>query len=828
MTSGQKTAFSLLTAMVLFAAFVLLANPRLNIIKNLEKQYYSQARIREKVEQLDGLSQSFSDYITKILKTVEEDDNSFSKSQAILSYLDYYPSEKLIEERRAKTIKLFEDLDSLDGIRIVDSTGRYLHYSSFEKTDLVSSDNTKKVYERYNSLVDKYNELAFDKIAPDSQNPQHRIILDENKKRLVISFPLYRFNEYSAVLFCYFNFDDIQKKLSSLDCIYGESVSIIGAADYSGGIVVGLPPKNIEEFKEPLINFWKNQQSGQSKDNDIIPEKILQIDSDRYWEVLTSKKSSALKVSGVYTSDIFELSQEVIFLIYLVIAITLFLISFLLFNIKGDTMAELKKKVRRIQYGVIKEYLDNRENVEWEKVVKQIQSRKNDLSKEIIKSVRLHSKNRSKELEELLDKNWDDIFAVLLPKTENRSEAAAVTKEDIRQMLEEVLKETKLNVNLANVSQQVLKKNAEPVEEIEEVEEAEPVEEIEEVEEAEPVEEIEEVEEAEPVEEIEEVEEAEPVEEIEEVEEAEPVEEIEEVEEAEPVEEIEEVEEAAPVEEIEEVEKAEPVEEIEEVEPVEEIEEIEEAEPVEEIEEVEEVEPVEEIEEVEEAEPVEEIEEVEEAEPVEEIEEVEEAEPVEEIEEVEEAEPVEEIEDIEVVDDIEEIEVVDDIEELEKHTPDPFMLASVLTPPINYEFKESNDSYIENGLFPTVENLTADCLQLGDKYILPNPKSIESVKFTLYKLQQYNSENTQESESLEELSELESLPEDANQDMFITNNYFAMTQFGANNNDVTDLESINASSIVEKEGVYSIAENLQYSDVEQDLEFKKLVDSVLH
>ena len=714
MTSGQKTAFSLLTAMVLFAAFVLLANPRLNIIKNLEKQYYSQARIREKVEQLDGLSQSFSDYITKILKTVEEDDNSFSKSQAILSYLDYYPSEKLIEERRAKTIKLFEDLDSLDGIRIVDSTGRYLHYSSFEKTDLVSSDNTKKVYERYNSLVDKYNELAFDKIAPDSQNPQHRIILDENKKRLVISFPLYRFNEYSAVLFCYFNFDDIQKKLSSLDCIYGESVSIIGAADYSGGIVVGLPPKNIEEFKEPLINFWKNQQSGQSKDNDIIPEKILQIDSNRYWEVLTSKKSSALKVSGVYTSDIFELSQEVIFLIYLVIAITLFLISFLLFNIKGDTMAELKKKVRRIQYGVIKEYLDNRENVEWEKVVKQIQSRKNDLSKEIIKSVRLHSKNRSKELEELLDKNWDDIFAVLLPKTENRSEAAAVTKEDIRQMLEEVLKETKLNVNLANVSQPVIKKKAEPVEEIEEVEEAEPVEEIEEVEEAESVEEIEEVEEAEPVEEIEEVEEAEAVEEIEEVEETEPVEEI---------------------------------------------------------------------------------------------------------EEVEEVEPVEEIEDI---------EVVDDIEELEKHTPDPFMLASVLTPPINYEFKESNDSYIENGLFPTVENLTADCLQLGDKYILPNPKSIESVKFTLYKLQQYNSENTQESESLEELSELESLPEDANQDMFITNNYFAMTQFGANNNDVTDLESINASSIVEKEGVYSIAENLQYSDVEQDLEFKKLVDSVLH
>nr|MCR4742619.1 hypothetical protein [Treponema sp.] len=180
------------------------------------------------------------------------------------------------------------------------------------------------------------------------------------------------------------------------------------------------------------------------------------------------------------------------------------------------------------------------------------------------------------------------------------------------------------------------------------------------------------------------------------------------------------------------------------------------------------------------------------------------------------------------VEEIEDIEVVEDIEALEEKAPDPFMLASVLAPPINYDYKESNDSYIEKGFFPTVENLTADCLQLGDKFILPNPKSMESVKFTVYKLQKYDSENNQDCENLEEISELESLPEDANQDMFVSNNYFAMTQFGANNNDVTELESINASSIVENEGVYSIADNLQYSNVEQDLEFKKLVDSVLH
>ena len=53
-----------------------------------------------------------------------------------------------------------------------------------------------------------------------------------------------------------------------------------------------------------------------------------------------------------------------------------------------------------------------------------------------------------------------------------------------------------------------------------------------------------------------------------------------------------------------------------------------------------------------------------------------------------------------------------------------------------------------------------------------------------------------------------------------------MIGFGDNySQDMPELESANA--IVEEDGVFSIAEDLEYTNVVQDPEFKELVDSIL-
>ncbi|MBR6340871.1 MAG: hypothetical protein IKR64_03125, partial [Treponema sp.] len=70
---------------------------------------------------------------------------------------------------------------------------------------------------------------------------------------------------------------------------------------------------------------------------------------------------------------------------------------------------------------------------------------------------------------------------------------------------------------------------------------------------------------------------------------------------------------------------------------------------------------------------------------------------------------------------------------------------------------------------------------------------------------------------LEEISEAEEIPEAP---------YFAMTQFGQNEEPVIELRG-DGETIIEQDGVYSIADNLSYTKVFLNQEFKMLVDSVL-
>ena len=141
----------------------------------------------------------------------------------------------------------------------------------------------------------------------------------------------------------------------------------------------------------------------------------------------------------------------------------------------------------------------------------------------------------------------------------------------------------------------------EVVEPVESVDEVEPLEPVEPLDEAEPLEAVEPVEPAEEVESLEEAAPADDVEEIEEVAEAEDgAEEIEEAEALEDAESVEEVEEAEPADELDEVEPLEPVEPLDETEPLEEAEPVEPAEPVDPADPADEVEELEEVSEAEE------------------------------------------------------------------------------------------------------------------------------------------------------------------------------------------------------------------------------------
>lgn len=783
MTSGQKIAFSLLAALALFAVFVMTLNSR--FFNELETRFYAQAKIEENTGQLDKISESCDSYISEILSLVEKGENAWVKNASVRSYYVQNPSESDVNIRRRLTESLFSDISALKGIRVVDKNGRNVHYSSFDDTDLLKQSGVTKVYKNYNDIIKDAGEIPFETLQKITSETKSVLLCDESRGRLILSVPFCWVDGiYSGIALFYLNMHEFEKTLNTREVIsLGQSLTLYSDDDYNGGLLLNLPHGKKNDFRQPVLNYWKNRSTQ--------PEKLLAIPDGRFYLGLTSNRIGKIRVSGVYTSDLFELSTELRVLIYICIFISILLIVFLIFSFFRDPMVTLKKRIKKIQLEIIENYIDGKEKREWHEVARHLRVRRNDLSDEIISSLHVHSKKRRKELADYLDKNWDEIFTIFETKTGESSsvqtgvgsaasagaaELTGASIAEIRRMLEEVLANKNLVAPVAAGAAAVgvtaavtAVKKAAPLPSNDEVEEIEDAEELDEVEE---IEDAEKLDDAEELDEVEEIEEAEDVEDV-----------VEEIQDAEDVENA--------------VEEADDVEVIDDAEEVEEL--------------------------VEDAEESAE-ENVEELDDAEEIEELDDADDIDELDEADEVEELEEpVDELEGDDELEVLESADD--EIDA------MIKSMAPPP--QEFVPSNETYFESDKFATVENLYAEELKLGN-FMPYFKKGAAIIEIKYYPLPVYEAETpVSEEPQIEEQPVGESQLEEPQVEelteeipSYLPEPDFSMTSFGDNlSDDVPELQEENV--IIEQDGVYSIAENLEYTDVVQDADFKSLVDSVL-
>ena len=829
MTGGQRTSFSLLFSMIFFAAFIYVA--QMGLMQHLETKFYSSAKISEKQQYVDKIAKSSESYISNILTKIETGDNAYLKQESVKSYIEQNPSEKAEIDRRNLTTKLIEDIPSLTGIRLIDINGRNIHYSSFEK-DVLNQNGIKKQYKNYPDIQNEFNELEISTILSDSNLPQRKILFDKKQNRLIISFPFFISNDVCfASLVCYFDLLMYEQFLVEKEIIpFGENLTLVDNENLFGGYVIGIPKNNRSEFIKPILNNWTNQQT-----NKTLPTLILE-SNDLSWYLLNSSQNPYFNISSVYDNTTFEISKELEYLIYTCVFVTLLVIFFLFFSLFPDNLNTTKKRISKLQLSLIKEFLEKKDDVNWETVGKRLEIKKQEFAKAIKKSFGKKSKKYLKQIDEYIDESWDQIITLLNVHTPQMNQQN-VTSSEIRAMLEEVLKTTTLNVQ--NTNTQTSNVQYETIESLDDIiDSAEEVSLIPQENSAEDelddfIDDTEEL-----VEEAEELlDEPELVEETEELlDEPELVEEAEELlDEPELVEETEELlDEPELVEEAEELlDEPELIEETEELlnepELVEETEELlDEPELVEETEELlDEPELVEEAEELlDEPELIEETEELlDEPELVEDAEELlDEPELVEEAEELlDEPELVEEAEEL-----LDEPELIEDAEEL-LDEPELEEVEELLDEPELVEVEELDDideleeeDFIEE--FSHEDTLgTSD--RLKEELFIGSEKTEESTavrkdfNFTAKKPSFLNLKNSpiQEEElELEELLDTEQKPS------------YNFTMFASPKKHLEVLPEADPDTIIEKNGIFTISDKVVYKDVVLDSAFKDLVDSVLN
>ena len=569
MTSGQKVALSTLFSVALFGAFVFVT--KTDFVPEIEKRFYTQSKVQQKQAYLENVTNSLDLYIQNVLNRLEDKEKGYLQSAAVSSYLSQNPAESDTVERRNITEKLFYDYPALKGIRFIDKNGVNLHFSTYDRTDILKQVGIKKYYKNYPDIVDEYKEIDIKKIFSEKTVPAKKVYFDEVKNRVLFVLPVnWLENVYAGCFVFYFDvsvIEDVLLEQAVFD--FTDNLKIVSDEKYNGGFVVGVPEDEKSIFTESIKNNWfgKNNSTPVLANQNI--SKIITQKDGTSWVIMNSKDSKNYRISLLEKTSFFELSKEFIYLIYFAIYISLFLVIFLLFSLKRDSIYVLQKKIRKIQFGIIKEYLKNQEKIEWKNVAQQLKARNDEITKEIRKSLGRKRKYKSKDIEETLQKSWNEVIDVIssyspdalgtvsansltssYPTGISPNANSSVTIEQIRQVMEDLLKSTTLNVAATSpVKVQTVKKAVAPVAVAEEIEEISEVEEISDIDEVESLEEVEEISEIEELEDLDEVDSLEEVEDIEEIEDAEPLEELDEeaplevIEIADSIEELEEVEE---------------------------------------------------------------------------------------------------------------------------------------------------------------------------------------------------------------------------------------------------------------------------------------------
>ena len=545
MTSGQKVALSTLFSVALFGAFVFVT--KTDFVPEIEKRFYTQSKVQQKQAYLENVTNSLDLYIQNVLNRLEDKEKGYLQSAAVSSYLSQNPAESDTVERRNITEKLFYDYPALKGIRFIDKNGVNLHFSTYDRTDILKQVGIKKYYKNYPDIVDEYKEIDIKKIFSEKTVPAKKVYFDEVKNRVLFVLPVnWLENVYAGCFVFYFDvsvIEDVLLEQAVFD--FTDNLKIVSDEKYNGGFVVGVPEDEKSIFTESIKNNWfgKNNSTPVLANQNI--SKIVTQKDGTSWVIMNSKDSKNYRISLLEKTSFFELSKEFIYLIYFAIYISLFLVIFLLFSLKRDSIYVLQKKIRKIQFGIIKEYLKNQEKIEWKNVAQQLKARNDEITKEIRKSLGRKRKYKSKDIEETLQKSWNEVIDVIssyspdalgtvsansltssYPTGISPNANSSVTIEQIRQVMEDLLKSTTLNVAATSpVKVQTVKNAVAPVAVAEEVEEISDIDEVESLEE---VENIEEIEDAEPLEELDEEAPLEVIEIADTIEELEDVEEIEE------------------------------------------------------------------------------------------------------------------------------------------------------------------------------------------------------------------------------------------------------------------------------------------------------------
>jgi hypothetical protein len=461
-TVSQKASLSLLISVFLFAAFAVVSF--WGLFDLVETRFYNPS-ITKKV------SGELAQETLMIQNFINELDDQFSETlqnEAVKrSFLPNQSADDIFERSRIFG-SLTESLGGLQSVRFVDVTGRRIHYSTLE-TDIFSQDQLSISYRNYNEETESF--LYRDISVSNLENT--KLTLDSSQNRILFSLPFYdSYNNFRGTAIFSLSVRAISDRLLGERLIrYGEDVSIVSSP---GGVLIGMPKTGAKILGN---NSLMNAVTVIWNEGIMTLSSLDSGSGELSFALISGKTEQGIFIGKIVDESLFEFSFAMKIILLASFFLTVYLIVFLLFNLRQDPMMVIQNKLKRLQTSIFQEYYEQKGRMDWAKWIDELEYRREEVRNELKRGIKLNpSSYKAFEIDTLIDKSWDNMASVMSLQGQPEDTAA-----DIEELVE---------VKPIDKSDKI-----EELEEIESVNDEEVLEELEELDDAEEI--LEELDEAE-------------------------------------------------------------------------------------------------------------------------------------------------------------------------------------------------------------------------------------------------------------------------------------------------------------------------------------------
>jgi hypothetical protein len=394
LTSAQKFSLSLLIAVVAFAGFVFLAYS--GLFSYIETTFFNR-RVDENVKlELNTAVDVIENYHSKNLARLE----AIISSDYIANIYQVNQSRTDIFERENSFGKLKEEIPELTEIRFFDQLGEKLHYSSVDR-------DIKKRTE-FSISYKPIKDLELDFIIEDfllSEGSQNSMMLDNESKSFIYQFPIIDvfgvFKGTGLFKITSLGMKEILLQAGVIDT--SEALTFIN----STGLLISSQEKYDDTIVQEITRLW-------TQTPEVYAEKLKIENDSGVKKILFSKRTDMFGVIGLLVQeDRYGIKQDMRFILLGTVFLTIFLLIFLFFNLRQDAVVVLSERVKKLQINLLREYVEKKEDLDWSKWKGELQIRREEVKKEIKKGVGRLKGKQEEEIDVLIDKNWDEILAII-------------------------------------------------------------------------------------------------------------------------------------------------------------------------------------------------------------------------------------------------------------------------------------------------------------------------------------------------------------------------------------------------------------------------------